>query len=131
VVLLVCFVSLGVVLVSALSRLLDSARSGCPLWLAMSGPSLCCFVFGCAVAVSFAVCLLSAVVSLGCLVLLCCFVFRVGSAWPVLSLHRSPLLCPPFSPLVHADPVSVLLVPPSGYWLYLRRSGCHVLHCVL
>ena len=31
VVLLVCFVSLGVVLVSTLSGLLDSARSGCPL----------------------------------------------------------------------------------------------------
>ena len=76
--------------------------------------------------VPLAVCLWSAVVSLGCLVLLCCFVFGVGSAWPVLSLPRSPpaLPAPLASPLVHAGPVSAL---PLGNWLYLRRPGCHVL----
>ena len=119
------------VLVSALSGLLDSARSGFPLLAGDEWSFSLLFRFGCAVAVSF-----------GRVFVVCCcfpwllgsallFVFGVGSAWPVLSLHRSPLLCPRFSPLVHAGPVSVLLVPPSGYWLYLRRPRCHVLHCVL
>jgi len=72
VVLLVCFVSLGVVLVSALSGLLDSARSGCPL---LAGDEwsfsllfrfwLCCRGFLCRV---FVVCCCFPC----CLVLLCC-----------------------------------------------------------
>ena len=132
VVLLVCFVSLGVVLVSALSGLLDSARSGCPLlagdewsfsllfrfWLCCRGflwPCVCCL-------------LLFPLVAWFCFVVLCSGLAPRGLFSPCTAL---PLLCPPFSPLVHAGPVSVLLVPPSGYLLYLRRPGCHVLHCVL
>ena len=131
VVLLVCFVSLGVVLVSALSGLLDSDRSGCPLlagddwsfsflfrfWLCCRGflwPCVCCLLLFPLVAWS-------------------CFVVCVQGWLRVACSLLAPLslLCPPFSPLVHAGPVSVLLVPPSGCWLYWRRSGCHVLHCVL
>ena len=69
-VLLVCFVSLGVVLVSALSGLLDSARSGCPLLAGDEWSFSLLLVFGCVVAVSFG----------RVFVVCCCFPWLLGSA---------------------------------------------------
>ena len=56
-------------------------------------------------------------------------VCEVASAWLALSWLRSPPALPaPVSPLVPSGPVSVLLVPPSGY-ATVRLSACGMVCC--
>ena len=54
--------------------------------------------------------------------LLVALVALVLAVWPALPVPPSP---PLGCLLVFSGPVSVLLVPPSGYLVVSQRSGCH------